>query len=193
MGTRGSYGFRKNGVDKLTYNHFDSYPSWLGRTVIEFCKNNTIDEMNEVYDNIFMVDRNSIPTELQIKECIENGFADFSVSTQKNTDWYCLLRNCQGNLECLKNIKPNSFAYMINNSDFIKDSLWCEYAYIINLDDEVLEFYKGFQKEPQEENRYGTEKNDGYYPCKLCLTVPLNEIEDIDKIIEMMESDEEDN
>ena len=35
MGTRGLYGFRKNGIDKLTYNHLDSYPDWLGKKVVE--------------------------------------------------------------------------------------------------------------------------------------------------------------
>ena len=30
MSTRGIYGFRKNGEDKLTYNHYDSYFSYLG-------------------------------------------------------------------------------------------------------------------------------------------------------------------
>lgn len=31
MGTRGMYGFYRNGVTKATYNHFDSYPEWLGK------------------------------------------------------------------------------------------------------------------------------------------------------------------
>jgi len=33
MGTRGAYGFRKNGIDKVTYNHFDSYPEQLGESL----------------------------------------------------------------------------------------------------------------------------------------------------------------
>ena len=46
MSTRGLYGIRKNGVDKCTYNHSDSYPSWLGRKVLEFCANNTIENLD---------------------------------------------------------------------------------------------------------------------------------------------------
>ena len=30
MATRGAYGFRLNGVEKLFYNHYDSYPEGLG-------------------------------------------------------------------------------------------------------------------------------------------------------------------
>lgn len=189
MGTRGSYGFRKNEVDKLTYNHYDSYPSWLGSKVLEFCKNHSIEELNDIYDKIIMVNEQDTPTEEQIRECIANGYVDFSVSSQRQDDWYCLLRECQGDLECLA--KAEHHAYMIDNNDFIKDSLFCEYAYIINLDDEVLEFYNGFQERPQMNNRYGTQPYEGYsstyYPCKLSLTIPLDEINDIDKIIKMME------
>lgn len=188
MGTRGTYGFRKDGIDKLTYNHWDSYPDGLGRTVVEFCKNHDVEELKNIFDKIIMVDKNTPPTEKQIDECIENGFTDFNVSSGSKTDWYCLLRNCQGDLECLA--KAKNHAYMEDNSNFIKDSLWCEYGYIINLDDEVLEFYKGFQNIPQEGNRYGTEPckeySEFYYPCKLSLTFPLDEINDIDKIVGMM-------
>ena len=31
MGTRGLYGFHKNGIDKLTYNHLEAIPIGLGR------------------------------------------------------------------------------------------------------------------------------------------------------------------
>lgn len=193
MGTRGTYGFRKDGVDKLTYNHFDSYPDWLGRKVVEFCKNHNVEELHKIFDKIVMVNESDTPTEAQINECIENGFSDFNVSSGSNNDWYCLLRNCQGNLECLANEKDH--AYMTNANNFIKDSLFCEYAYIINLDDEVLEFYEGFQEKPQEGNRYGTEPNEEYtskyYPCKLSLAFELNHIDDVDKIVKMMKLGED--
>lgn len=191
MGTRGAYGLRKNGEDKLTYNHFDSYPDYLGRKVIKFCKNNNVLKLHDIFNRIILIDKDSTPTNEQINECIENGFTDFSVSSQSKTDWYCLLRNCQGNLDCWSNAKDH--IYMINDNNFIKDSLWCEYAYIINLDDEVLEFYEGFQKQPQPENRYGTESRSGYYPCKLSKVFPLNEIDDVEEIIKMMQHNGEDN
>lgn len=55
-----------------------------------------------------------------------------------------------------------------SNNDFIKDSLFCEYAYIINLDTKKLEYYKGYQDQPDKENRFGIEKQKDYdfYPCK---------------------------
>lgn len=188
MGTRGLYGVRKNGVDKCTYNHWDSYPSCLGSNVVKFCADNTVENLNKFFDNIILVLEDSIPTETQIKECQKAGYVDLSVSTQSNDDWYCLLRNLQGNFkEYQKCIESNSKIYMTDGIDFIQDSLFCEYAYIINLDDEVLEFYEGFQKTPQMGNRYGIKDDRGYYPCKLALTIPLDEIDDVDRIVKMME------
>ena len=67
MSTRGLYGIRKNGVDKCTYNHSDSYPSWLGKKILEFCANNTIENLEKFFNKIELVDESSKPTEEQIR------------------------------------------------------------------------------------------------------------------------------
>ena len=180
MGTRGLYGFRKDGVDKLTYNHFDSYPDYLGKTMAEFCKTTSIKEMHEIFDRIVLVEQDRTPTSSQIEECIE--YYDGNVSTQKPQEWYCLLRNAQGNPNAYK----HGLKYMIDSQNFINDSLFCEYAYIINLDEECLEFYVGFQKAPSEYNRYGTEKEDGYYPCKMIAYYALDTNKTIEEIVSNM-------
>ena len=54
MGTRGLYGFRKNGKDKITYNHWDSYPEGLGQNVLNFVKETSIEELNSIYDKIIL-------------------------------------------------------------------------------------------------------------------------------------------
>ena len=167
MGTRGCYGFRKNGIDKLTYNHFDSYPDYLGRKIVEFCKETSIKKMNEIFNKIILVDENTKPTKEQITECL--NYYNGNVSNQTVDDWYCLLREAQGDIDVYK----NGLRYMIDDHDFIKNSLFCEYAYIINLDTNSLEFWVGFQKEPDVTNRYGTEKEDGYYPCKMVAYYPI--------------------
>lgn len=188
MGTRGLYGIRKNGIDKATYNHFDSYPEGLGKDIVKFCANNSIDRLERFFNSIEIVDENSKPTIEQINDCLTAGYTDLSVSTKNVDDWYCLLRNLQGNFdEYQKCIYSNRKVYMTDGIGFIKDSLFCEYAYIINLDDNVLEFYVGFQKEPQEGNRYGaTNFYSGYYPCKLVATFPLDDLNDVDSVVRAM-------
>lgn len=172
MSTRGVYGFRRNGVDKITYNHSDSYPDGLGCDVVDFCRRHSVGEMNKMYDTIVLVKEDSKPTKEQIETC--ERYTNLGVSTQSPDDWYCLLRGAQGNLDAY----ANGLSYMIDSGDFILDSLFCEYGYIINLDKNVLEFWGGFQKKPDQDNRYGAKETDGYYPCKLLAQFSLNELDD---------------
>lgn len=198
MSTRGLYGIRKNGIDKCTYNHSDSYPDWLGKKVLEFCATNSVERLSRLFDNIEMVTEDATPTEEQIEICKKAGYVNLDVINRSEKDWYCLLRNLQGNFKAYtKCIEDDSRVFMTDGVGFIEDSLFCEYAYIINIDDEVLEYYEGFQKTPQIDNRYGTTPDDnGYYPCKLEFTIPLDEIgfENVDKFVTKMETglDEED-
>jgi hypothetical protein len=161
----------------LTYCHFDSYPSGLGVDVVNFIKNTSVEEMKQIFDKIIMVEENSLLTEAQFVEIklLSNYLSNGNFS-QKNysTDWYSALRKYQGVLDVYK----ENLRYMINNNEFIKDSLSCEWAYIINLDENTLEIYKGFQTSPHE-NRYtnNSTENSKYYPCKLIEKYPLSNIE----------------
>ena len=161
MGTRGAYGFHKGGRDKITYNHFDSYPTGLGADVVEFIQNHTDEDMNEIFDRIVMVRSNGVPSAEQIKECFR--FYRPSVSMNTPEDWYSLLRATRGDLE----IYAKGLRYMIDNATFLKDSLFCEWGYVINLDKGVLEVYRGFQKAPSKNRYYNPFGKDGYYNCAL--------------------------
>lgn len=185
MGTRGLYGFRFNGVEKFTYNHYDSYPDGLGAEVANFCQSTSVEKMKDIFSRIQMVNNGDKPTPEQVEAC--KSFTNLNVSTGSTDDWYCLLRELQGEL-CKLNDIPGTI-YMIDNHDFIKDSLFCEYAYIIDLDAETLEFWVGFQRQPWEDNPYGTDSDDGYYPCKRYATFAFGE--DAGDVVERMKYAEE--
>lgn len=179
MGTRGIYGIRKDGTDKLTYNHYDSYPEGLGKAVVNFIISTPNDQIKKIFDQIELVNESDKPTAEQIKNCAP--YTDLHVSNQSINDWYCLLRGAQGDLGVYK----DGLRYMIDNHDFIKDSLFCEWGYIINLDNQTLEVYEGFQTEPNH-NRYACEPDSDskYFNCKLIAEFPLDNIpEDWQKVI----------
>jgi hypothetical protein len=170
MGTRGVYGFRKNGADKLAYNHYDSYPACLGARMADFCRGTDLAELHRVFDRIELVGDAVKPTRSQIAECAP--FTDLEVAGRSDDDWYCLLHKTQGHPE----VYCADCRYMYCFNRFIRFSRWCEYGYVVNLDDGALEFWEGLQEQPQPGNRYGTAEDDGYYPCRMALSFPLDNI-----------------
>ncbi|MEW5931961.1 MAG: hypothetical protein AB1816_00040 [Bacillota bacterium] len=173
MATRGAYGFRVDGVDKVTYNHHDSYPEWLGERVVAWVRVTPREEIEKIARGIVLVSPDSVPTAAQVEECRE--WVDLSVSEQTFYDWYCLLRRAQGDLSAYQ----RGLRYMTDDHEFLADSLFCEWAYIINLDEGVLEVYRGFQKrwDPNPRNRYRSLPARGrYYPVALVAEFPLDGI-----------------
>ena len=146
MGTRGTTGFIVNEELKASYNHFDSYPSGLGVATLEFLRTylaeDPVGELRRQAMRLQVVDEETKPTPEQVKYLSDGGFANLSVGEQSETDWYCLLRETQGDWSAILDA-----GYMLDGRNFPLDSLFCEWAYVINLDTETLEVYEGFQKE----------------------------------------------
>jgi len=148
----------------------------LGEKVVDFVKKYSIDDLKTMSDNIELVDEGSKPTEDQICKCQQFRLIDLSVSERSADDWYCLLRKAHGNLELYSKV-----GLMIDNSEFLKDSLFCEWAYIVNLDDESLDVYHGFQKEPPTKGLFSgnTESRNDYYPVDMIKSYPISNISNI--------------
>lgn len=147
MSTRGIYGFKHNNKDILLYNHFDSYPGGLGVAILSFIeKINIANDWNKIKENLSKININS------------DGFINEGSSE-----------------DILNKIYENKIQDIHISNNFILDSIFCEYAYIINLDNMILEYYIGFQKIPQENNRFGEKPNDrGWYPCRLSAIYDIN-------------------
>lgn len=180
MGTRGACGFYSQGTEKVTYNHYDSYPVGLGNQVIEYLdtKDRDIDEIRKDFDKIQLVKETSRPSKKQIKICRNAGLSDLTVSDKEITDWYCLMRLAQGDLT--QNVQSG---LMIDSREFLYDSLFCEWAYIINIDNSLLEVYKGGQKSAGE-GRYSNRKSSNslseYYGVTLVAELDIKEIKTLD-------------
>lgn len=171
MGTRGTYGIRKNNKDKLTCSVSDSAPIHLGVNMAKFISSTSVEEMKEIFDNIILVDEfNSRATKEEIEECIQ--YYNPKVDDGRTDNWYCLLRKSLGTLLPYK----NNLRYMIDDRDFIKNGLYCEWGYIINLDSNKLEIYVRGSEKP-ENNRYKVDTpTNGYYNCKLYKEIDLSDV-----------------
>ena len=175
MSTRGAIGIRINGQDKLSYNHSDSYPEGLGVDFVKQVRKLVkLKSLVKLATDLRMVKNGETePTKEEIKKL--SKYSDTNVSDGTLSDWYCLLRNLQGDLA-----KALKVGYAIDSNSFIVDSLFCEYAYILNLDDNTVEFYEGFQHKEHDLGRYGHLKSDTksneYWGCALVGKFPMNDI-----------------
>ena len=132
MSTRGYIGLKKHEQLKGQYNHWDSYFSCLGREIIctinSIDKNKRIDTLNETYNNIILLNPRNKKSRKIVKEVFK-----------KDDDyWYDLFAKYQGRLD----LYVKGYKYMLDGNSFFKDTIWCDYAYIINLDDNTLDVYR---------------------------------------------------
>jgi hypothetical protein len=172
MGTRGALGFVVDETAKITYNHFDSYPDGLGDDTLAWLRT-TLDEgrEQEVRDQaraLVAVDEDSEPTAEEWERF--GHLADRNVSTGQ--DWYALLRDTQG--DAGKILEAGAYA---DASTFPLDSLFCEWAYLVDFDTRTFEVYEGFRRTPATEGRWAEQSGRGdYYPIQRIAAYSFDEL-----------------
>jgi hypothetical protein len=196
MGTRGTWGFVADGDEKLTYNHFDSYPDGLGVDVLDALREKIADAgiggVREAASALVVVKEDTPPTPEQ-QEALRR-FADQGVSTGSLDEWYVLLRNTQGDFKLTL-----ESGVILDGNDFASDSLFCEWGYVVDLDNNVFEVYQGFNHGPDVIGRFAS--RDGgrgdYLPITLVASFPLDDLpnsSDFTKVVHdaTRDDDEED-
>ena len=166
MSTRGAWGFIIDGEEKIAFNHYDSYPRSLGMAVKNFAQNHSLDDLKKIAKSLQLVSDDIKPTQEQINHCTEMQTVNLDVSERSTDDWYCLLHNAQGRPE----MYADGLKFMLDSRDFLKESLWCEWVYIIDLDREMFQVFKG-----------GIVKHSGrmLYNVSLVVEIPLSGVGDI--------------
>lgn len=149
MGTRGFTGLVIDGVEKIGYQQYDSYPSGVGVQVLkelhELVKD--MDLFKEKARELQVVSNVAPPTADQIERLAE--FTDLGVSNQSTDDWYCVLRSTQGSIREIVRA-----GFVEDHSNFPLDSLFCEYGYLVDLDRGTFEVYEGFQQDIPKAGRW---------------------------------------
>ena len=171
----------KDGKIKVAqYGQWDGYPTGQGETIRKFLTKDVIwDTFEDKIDAI---------KEITTKE-LEDYWSNCGVITKDDcvTDeaynkfmtLYPELNRDTGAqiLELIQNKEKG--LKLLSSLAFITDSLFCEYAYLINLDNDTLEVYTGFNKQPlTKKDRFYKYISDGkYYPCKLYATCSFDYLE----------------
>jgi hypothetical protein len=144
--------FAHNGEVKAMYNHYDSYPTGLGEDLVKWIldRQGDFSETIEQFDRLTAIDESVAPTTDQKLALLR--YLNLNVSAQSSDDWYALLRDTQGNpAEALK------AGFYVDYFKFGFDSLFCEWAYVVDLDRQVLDVYKGFANTSNGKGLWGTQ------------------------------------
>lgn len=141
MGTRGFVGVVVGEQVKIGYNHFDSYPEYLGAqvfdTVARWMSGGEVEKRVQQAQDLRLVQDEDRPTpedRIRLGVYRKQGIGEAG-------SWYELLRDTQGDLDATLDC-----GVMIDAEDFPLDSLYCEWGYLIDFGRRKLEVYEGFQK-----------------------------------------------
>lgn len=144
MGTRNLTLVKKNNEYKIAqYCQWDGYPDGQGRTILEFLKSEFDKEkftkQLDKIKNISQKEIDSLYKELNINP--ENDFITMDDSAKFKTHYPQLDRDMGGEiLSYVQNCKDNIILLSLD-IDFINDSLFCEYAYCLDLDNNELQVF----------------------------------------------------
>jgi hypothetical protein len=163
MGTRAALGWITNeGKVIATYSQYDGYPTGMGKVLQE-----QVASWNDIPVERMMamkqVDASDKPTPEEA--ALFADVTDKKVST--GDDWYATLRHQQQKIDViLRN------GVMTEHNDFIRDSLFCEWAYLFDLRSGEVVILKGFNDKPNRHPDYLEPlveeggRMTTYYPCR---------------------------
>ena len=170
------------------YGQWDGYPSGVGLGLLNLLSDKELFEKFKAnLSKVRFVDDEGIDKDFI--ESYNKNASEYTNSLDKRTpeqkEWFENFITRDLAEEVLKNIANSNLPEILLNdkSDFAGDSLFCEWAYVVDLDKNTFEVYEGFnQNELTEEDRFYylqeriKEREDKYYPVKLLATFDLNNL-----------------
>jgi len=157
MGTRGLTMVIESAETKVAqYGQWDHYPSGQGVTILDFLTKCDLEKFKKKAKALRWLTDKEVEKVNADPNWVEN--------------YPHLSRDAGGGI--LEMVYKKKLLGLTNSEEFAADGLFCEWAYVIDLDKRTLEVYEGFQKMPVKQGerfaKYNkkTKKGD-YYPCKL--------------------------
>jgi hypothetical protein len=152
MGTRHLVAVQMNGEYKLAqYGQWDGYPEGQGVHVLDFLKNGDIEAFKRNLAKTYQpTDEEQAKLWLEVGvDIVETkGMVPYSKSDEFAKKFPSLHRNTgAGILQLVADSEEEKIPVDLA-IEFAADSLFCEWAYVIDFDIDALEVYKGFNKEP---------------------------------------------
>jgi hypothetical protein len=204
MGTRNLTMVVSNNQTKVAqYGQWDGYPEGQGRTALEILTNilkeGKLPEFKEKVDKLTWL------TKEQGEDLEKDKNLDLK-HPYLSRDWgaqileaviYGTLTKEPGFMQSQKLVYAFDILGLVDSSSFAKDSLFCEWGYVIDLDKMTFEVYEGFNKSPlAESERFypmqvtmietanANNKEVDYYPIRHIKTYDLNALPTLKQFLE---------
>lgn len=181
MGTRHLIAVQSGGEYKVAqYGQWDGYPSGQGVDILRFLKNvNRTTFCVEVSKLKFYTSEEYA----ELKDTFEGTKVPTHLSRDTSADILQMIVDGK-----LSNEK------LYNSIDFAGDSLFCEWCYVINLDDNTLEVFAGFNQEKLDPSERFADFDDAvekYRPVKFKASWSLEALPDEAEFVTTLDPPEE--
>lgn len=210
MGTRHLIAAKIDGVYKLAqYGQWDGYPEGQGMAVLEFLVNEMdMDAFKSALRNCRFIGWEEVSAELVKFGADPNDYSirlsDYDRFSEAHPEW-----SRDTGAKILGFIQSSGGCGLRSNLDFAADSVFCEWAYVLDFDTMQFEVYEGFNRTPlTEKDRFfflEPKAEDGYHPVRIRASWPMDALpqtaedflaalpsddEDAEKALEGMKNDE---
>lgn len=201
MGTRNLTLVLKNNEYKVAqYCQWDGYLDGQGKQVIAFVIGYLQDpeKLKQFTENVLSAkeisDEDLKALWVECGASPDSNMVSLDVSNKFSKKHPQLHRDFGANI--LEYIYSTPNAKIRKETEFAKDSLFCEFAYLINLDNNTVEFYKGFNKAPlTSEDRFFNlqDLEEEYMPVKMFASIPFSEFneESMSKLKNLLGEDDD--
>lgn len=191
MGTRNLTMVIQNHETKIAnYGQWDGFPEGQGMTILTFLQEkDNIDRLIEILPKIRFENEQDIKekTEYAKSTGAREGWLNIEQTDLYDHRYPLDSRNHGGKiLSKLLEHENDLEIVLVDAKEFASDSLFCEWAYVVDLDKNTFEVYKGYNKSKltQKDRFFNCNNPKSHYrPIKIVNTFSLKRLPDAEKFI----------
>jgi hypothetical protein len=186
MGTRSlTVVVHNNEVKVAQYGQWDGYPKGQGKTLLSFLKDaSKVETLKQLLPKVRFQTQKDIKEQTEFLKSIgcENGWMNIEQGKLFRNKYPLHHRDVGGEILDLILLLKDSNEFILTDAYyFAADSLWCEWAYVVDFDKNTFEVYAGLNSEEiSKEDRFFSlyKKGEKYKPVKLFMSFSLDELPD---------------
>lgn len=203
MGTRNLTCVISGGEHRIAqYGQWDGYPSGQGVNILDFLHTGNVAALKENAEKCVFITSDEYKEmwkEFDV-DIEKQRFVSFEESNKFHDKYPQFNRDVASDILEMVASSENGLRLQ-DDYNFAADSLFCEWAYVIDFDKNTFEVYQGFNKTPLDTSdrffgvvcgRDSDNKDDRYYPVKLVAMFDLSDLPTEEEFLLQLEPPETD-